>query len=273
MRGLVVWPSLIFDGGFDFHLEEPADPQMVRFWLLFWDRISVPWTGLIGIHWGEDIDYLIQKGAISEYKIPATPGPMKRAIKDGRYWLFEKMEAEAPGAWAIGTASDNDDYVACEDGRGLRVQLAGALPVPTQDVPLDEILFFKERTRDERAALMAHIDEIYLSAVEHPDRPLAEMVAVSRVAADARDFLRLCNEQRFRYRLADLTADFNLVGAGLAASASIGLGFGWPQIVGNTILAGASLTIGRTVGILKAKPSSSPYRYIIGYSKEVFRPE
>lgn len=273
MRGLVTWPGVTFTKDHAFHLDVPADAQLTRTWLLFWDRIVVPWTGLIEVEWGEDIDCLIAKGAIEERRIPGSPGSTSEVMKDGRLWLFETMEAQEPGAWAVGTGSFEDEISIDHKVRGLRVSLVNALPVPDQEVPLDDILAFRSVAQDEREALMSHLDELYLSIANEPDRPLAERYAISKLARGARDILRRTEEQKFPYRLANLTADFNLLGASLAASTSIALGASWPQIVGNSVLAGASITVGRTLGLIATRPAPTPFKYIVSYSKDVFRPE
>lgn len=269
MRGLIVWPGLIFDGESG-HLEEPADQQQIRAWLLFWDRLALPWTGYIGVEWGSDVDYLIKRRIAKERNVPIHAGTKGVDLRESRFWLFEKLEEEGQGTWAIGTSSETDDATSTLPGRGLRVKLCNAVPVPNVDVPIDEVLSFKRKSRDEHLALMGHLDEAYLSVMSDPDRPVSEQVAFEKLAADLRSILRRTEEHGFTYRLMDIAADFNLVAAGVAASLSAGLGQHWSNIVGNSVLAGASVSIGKTVGIVKSTPSASPFRYVTSYNQKLF---
>jgi hypothetical protein len=250
-----------------------VDPQTLRVWLLLWDQVVSAWSPAYGPRLGDDFKYLVQKGLVIKERVPWRAAPSDIVAREGRHWLYEKLENEAPGAWAIGAGNEEDSSSLGSSGRGLRVQLIRALPVPHQDVALDDILDFRIKCRDEHAALMFHIDEVYLDVVSQPDRPLAELNSIGRLAADSRNILRRVEEAGFAYRLANLAADFNLINASIATSASIGLGLGWPQIVGNSILAGASLTVGRALGLLKSKQSNTPYQYIVSYTHELFRPE
>jgi hypothetical protein len=251
----------------------PVDLQELRTWLLYWDKLVIPNISRFPLGRSAELDYLRHVGFYSEQPIEHPGGEVRNMFVDARHQVFEFFERREPGVWAIASPFAEDSLLVGTPDRALRVRLNSMLPVPDQEVPLEDIMFFRERRAAERQSLMSHLDEAYLSILASPDRPLAEHTAFERVATSARDQLRAVGEASFSFRLLDLASDFNLLPAAMVAIGSVAAGATWPFIVGNSLLAGGSISVGKTIGLLNSKTEQTPYRYVTSYHNEVFRPE
>lgn len=273
LRGLIVNPGIEVGGPETFSVGDEQNSQDLLVWLLFWDQLAVPQNGVVVIGLSDDYQFLEQKGVLRHHHVSHAGGEFTQICFETRARVFSQLEASEPGSWAVGVAAGNWPGPDSERHRALRVQLASSIPVPNQDVPLEDVLNFREKRRDEREALMSHIDGVYLSVVSSPDKPLAEHKALGDLAASCKAQLEVTSEARFNFRLMDLMADFNIVPAAAAALGTIALGGAWPLAVGNSLIAGGSITIEKVAGFLNPKKDNSPYRYITSYHQEVFRPE
>lgn len=274
MRGIVTLPSgvnVVAQGSLRMSTEH--DPQQLRVWLLYWDKIVAANASGIKVGRSPDFDFLERVGAYTIREVPHSGGELSQIFLDIRARVFDELEVAAPGRWAVASANGMWDGEEADERRALRVHLMKALPVPDQTVPLEEIILFREKRRDEHDALMASIDDVYQSVIAAPDRPLAEHAAIEKLAAEARSQLDIIAESKFSYRLCDIAADFNLSAAALAATGSLALGGAWPVVVGNSLLAGGTVTIGKVAGLLNPKKAHTPYRYVTSYHSELFRPE
>lgn len=274
MRGIVTMPcgvNVFARGGVRMGGEH--DPQQLRIWLLYWDKIVESTASTVKVGRSVDFDFLERIGLYASHEVPHPGGELSQIFLESRASAFDELEASSPGSWAIASADGAWDGEGADGRRALRVNLMKALPVPDQAVPLEEIISFREKRRSERDALMASIDDAYQSVIGAPDRPLAEHTALAKLAAEARSQLDVMAESKFSYRLCDIAADFNLGAAALCAVGTLALGTAWPAVVGNSLFAGGTVTIGKIAGLLNPKKADTPYRYVASYHSELFRPE
>ncbi|AVH44029.1 DUF6236 family protein [Agrobacterium tumefaciens] len=271
MRGIIITPQIVVSAPETIVLGGTTDPNLVRFWCLFWDQLAYPDQRFFGSDLGGDLDYLESQGVFRRHRVDVKGGNGLQIMVRARTKTFEELEQASPGSWAAASGVGAWEGPELESGRGLRVELVNALPVPDKDVPLDEILKFRERRKDECEALMAYIDECYLSVVASPEKPIAQHLAFEKIARGIREQLEVTTEAGFAHRLYSLAADFNLFAAGVAATGSFAFGASMSTIVGNTILAGASVSVSNILGAVNPKRSSSPFRYLTSYGNEVFR--
>ena len=269
MRGIIILPGITLGEPQAFSFGA-LDLQKLRSWVLLWDKIAVPNQNLMVISGDPELDYLEASGVLSRYPVQLTSGEGTAILKDARGQVFEILEAEEPGSWSWHADEAETDQPSETAGRSLRIRLSSALAIPDQDVPLEDVLAFRERRKAEREALHSCIDEVYLSVIASPDRPLAEHVALGKLVSGARDHFEVVRESGFRFRLADIAADFNLVTAGAVAAGLVALGATWPLVVGNSLLAGSTVTVGKIAGLATGKKGNSPYRYLSQIHEEVF---
>lgn len=274
MRGIVTYPTFSLDSPHRFSDGGPVSPLILRQWSLYWDKVVEPGQALVG---GSDptpdLEYLRKLGLFATSAKPTlrrVSGTIPPFLADRRFEVLQEMERQNPGSiWAISTHDDGWVGPAGQPDSALRIKLMNALPVADYDVPIDDILEFKERRRDEREALLHQIDKLYLSVIASSERPLAEHVAMKELATGIDDQIKAVQDAGFRFRLADLAADFNLAAIAVAVG-GIALGQTWPEILGNGLAAGASVSVGKVIGLLKPKASAGPYRYLTSYRDEVF---
>ncbi|WP_421581147.1 DUF6236 family protein [Shinella sp. M31] len=271
MRGIIVMPGVSVRLPKGVTLGGGADPQLLRAWLLYWDEIVYPEPGsafYVGL--GDDIDYLESLSVFRRHRIDIAHGEVVAATIAARTRTFEQLEQAAPGAWALASGPGAWDGPEQQDARALQVNMVNALPIPNIDVPLDDILAFRVKRRDQREALMSHINDTYQSVLRAPDRPLAEHDALERLARSAREQLEVVQEAGFSFRLGDIASDFNLAAAAVAGTGSLSLGASWPAAIGNSLLAGASVTIGTVFGLKNRKSAPTPFQYVVSYHNEIF---
>lgn len=271
MRGLIVTPQIKILGRQGVEFGGSTDPNLVRFWCLFWDKLAYPQSSFVMNALGSEISYLESQAIFQRHRVQSPNGDGAQMMIYTRAKTFEELEEASPGCWAVASGIGAWEGPEPEKGRALRFELVNALPVPDKEVPIDDILEFRQRRRDECDALMAHIDECYLSVTVSPDKPLAQHIAFEKVARGAREQLEVTSEAGFAHRLCSLAADFNLVAAGIAATGSFALGASMSTIVGNSVLAGASVTVSNIIGAANPKKNPSPFKYFTSYGKEVFR--
>lgn len=135
------------------------DPQETRYWLLFWDQLVLPEVCGIYLESEGDESFLESVGVLKRFIVDGNlcmhDDPTKDR-DDEQYQhhfmnAFRQLEVAQPGCWSIATGprSITLDQEHLDAGRGVLVELHRALPVPGGDTPLDDLLKFKERRRDE----------------------------------------------------------------------------------------------------------------------------
>lgn len=162
-------------------------------YLLYWDYI-----GIVDVSdgWGMSFEgeahFLHQTGVLKT--INANRG-------QSVYQALEALEREDPGVWSVAenAAERKESDVA---DRSLLVRLHDVMPIPDHDVPLSDILIFRERRRAERQALRHHIERVFQAVLSAPDRPLAFLTEYEALASAVRDCLAVADEAGFRPKLA-----------------------------------------------------------------------
>jgi hypothetical protein len=278
-RGVVVSPPITIEGQALFVRSGNLDPQELRCWLLFWDKLAWPFSRAIYMRSGPDEQFLEEAGVLirSEYTVT---GDVAQGVAIGQIRAFEDLDSREPGRWSL-AQGDNSLLLkdgALKQGSGMAFELIRAVPVPNRDVPLNEILEFKLRRHDELQLLRTEIDSL-LPAIEASDDENAELMrCIQRIDAASADALRVAHEWRFPVRLSNLKASIELrpsvtAAAGLAAwSAAAGYGLPASQMVLTTAVAAAAsaLKISADFGWRGLRPRSGPYRYVSLFHNELF---
>ena len=155
-----------------------------------------------------------------------------------------------------------------EDGRGILVHLHEAIPVPEKDVPLQDILDFKLKRRDELLALRYHLELIYQRIIAAADGELALQSEIGALDKAIVDYLKVAKGTSFRFINTSIEANLNILtalGAGGAAYAA-GLSLTTSLLAG----AAAGIVIQASASLKNHKSSKTPFRYISSFHKRVF---
>lgn len=197
---------------------------------------------------------------------------------------FRELDANEPGKWSLAQGENTfllrEGFV--QQSNAALVELVRAIPVPNQDVPLNAILEFKDRRKDDLLLLRTQLDGLFaeVDTAENTQGKLAENI--EKVDAACADVLRLGQEWCFPMRLTNFKSTYEFRPfASLAAAISSYLG---AQTIGlshsQAVLAGFGGAATATAPALKLsfdgfewtglRPRLGPYRYVYQFHNELF---
>jgi hypothetical protein len=162
-----------------------------------------------------------------------------------------------------------------EEGKGALIELHRAIPVPKHDVPLTEILEFRQRRRDELILLRDQL-ESFVSEIEgSADKSLALQKRVAELDQACSNLLALGKEWQFPVYLSNIIASFSLSPQKFLPAVAVGWKMGEPYgLPAATAVAGAcgavsTLEIKGDYGLRSMKRPRSPYRYAFRMYEEL----
>jgi hypothetical protein len=226
---------------------------------------------------GPDENFLEQAGVLvrPEYSFP---GDLAQGFVRTQIQAFLDLDQREPGVWSLAQGENSlllKDQILTE-GNGAFVELHRAIPVPDKDVPLDDILQFRDKRSTELQLLRRRIDTLVASANDShdPETELAKRVA--SVDAACADALRVGKEWRFPVRLTTVRAQIDLRPFPSFMAALVGweagVSYGKPLALVSSVLTGvaASIKVGGDLGTQKIRPRQGPFRYVSQFHQEVF---
>jgi hypothetical protein len=163
--------GIIHAQGEGFTLERSLSPEELRYYALHWDKVVIPASNLVYIGIPEE-EVLIQTGVIPrprvQFRGSFSGAEVARTFAIAQSEVAKKLIAEEKATdWVIhqfGPYLTLPTEFATEL-RTLKFELVDLLPVPTADVPIPDILEFKQRRRDELSNLHKCLDDAYLEAL------------------------------------------------------------------------------------------------------------
>lgn len=275
-RGLVVSPPIEIEGSRLFAKSSNLDPQELRFSLLFWDRLVWPSSRAVHFGSGPDETFLESAGILTRPEYTFN-GDGAQGIARGQIQAYQELERLEPGVWALAQGENSlllKDGLA-EVGKGALVELHRAIPVPKQDVPLAEILEFRQRRRDELVLLRYHL-ESFVSEIEgSADKPSALRKRVAELDQACANLLTVGKEWRFPVYLSNLKASFSLSPMkflpAVAGGWKMGEPYGLTAAAAVAAAAGAASTldIKADYGLRSMRLPTSPFRYAFQIHNEL----
>ena len=282
-RGIVVSSPVNLDGP-SFSLQGGFDSQELRHWLLFWDELAWPTSNLIHVEGGPDEKFLEEAGVLTRPRVHlAGTFAGSSIVSEPHLGVFKRLDEAEPGKWSLATGerSFNWTQMPLTDTNAAVLELHRAIPVPNQDVPLAEVLEFKQRRRDEVKRLRAEID-VYVAAVHAAGEPRfvlnAKAADIERACAD---LLRVGHEWKYPVRLTDLKASIEFKpGEVILAAIEVGalghfaldmgtVGALLGGILGVTLKSGLKLS-GSLQKSERLSPRTSPFQYAHSFHEELF---
>lgn len=276
-RGLVVSPPIRIEGTILHAKSSNLDPQELRFTLLFWDKLVWPTSRAIFFKSNPDEEFLESAGILTRPEYTFY-GDAAQGIAKGQIQAYQDLERAEPGSWALAQSESSlllkEGLV--EEGKGALVELHRAIPIPKHDVPLAEILEFKERRRDE-LILLRHQLESFVSEIEgSADKSLALQKCIAELDQACSNLLAVGKEWQFPVYLSNIKAAFNLTPIKFLPS----LGFGWKMgepygLVTASLAAGiagliSTLEIKGDYGLRSMNRPINPYRYAYQLHEELY---
>lgn len=282
-RGIVVSSPVNLDGA-SFTIQGGLDAQELRHWLLFWDELAWPTSNLIHVAGGLDEIFLEEAGVLSRPRMPMY-GTFagSDAVSKPHLAAFKILDDDEPGKWSLATGarSFNWSQMPLTNTNAAVFELHRAIPVPNHDVPIAEVLEFKQRRRDEIKRLRTEID-IYAAVVRAAGDPQTVLNAkAAEIELACADLLRVGHEWRYPVRLTDLKASIEFkpgdvildaikIGAAGHFAFDMGaLGALLGGILGVTLGSGLKLS-GTLQNSVLPNPRSTPFQYVHSFHKELF---
>jgi hypothetical protein len=300
-RGLVIGEPFIGvspDGGTQHTIivDRRIDPTNLRFSLLFWDRLDEPvYTSkaLVDLLWWEPEPFspVYTKEDDSTRQFLRSAGILQHSFMTGgengddvirkaapHLPIYRALDQRDNGRWSF-ARHERSAYSLplpeLERGRGLLFEIYDSIPVPTKDVPLDDILGFKQKRYSELLEFRFHLEKLYQSILEAPDRPLAKATALGELDKAISGYIRTIRERKFPFKLGGFQAKLSLdkLLAGLGAyftSTAAGLSQSGALLTGLTAFAG-SASLSATAGLRDRKSSSvAPFEYVAKYNRAFY---
>lgn len=275
-RGLVVCPPIEIEGTRLFVKSSSLDPQELRFALLFWDRLVWPSSRLVYFGSGPDEQFLEGAGILArpEYNL-SNDGA--QAIARGQFQAYKDLERNEPGNWALsqGESSLLWKEGLADEGTGSIIELHRAIPIPKQDVPISEILEFRQRRRDELMLLRHYIESLVNEIEGATDKPSALQKRVTEIDQACADLLAVGKEWQFPVYLSNLKASFSLSPGRFLPAISVGWKLGEPYglsaatAAATAAGAASTLEIKADYGLRSIARPASPFRYAYRAQEEL----
>lgn len=280
-RGLIISNPMEIDIAENYiSAKGQLDPSELRFSLLYWDKFVFPRSNLFSPVGNEDEEFLVSAGVLSRPIYTYSGGHPALIAFDTYMRAFSDLEKIEPGIWSLlqGEKSLLVNNLAANliDDFGISLELIRAIPVPAADVPLNEILEFKEKRKDELMIFRENIDQLVLEIQNSPARTDEFNRIAKEVDATCTTLLRLGHEWRFPVHLADFKATFNFnsvkfLGA-VGGAWKLGESYGLTAATSVAALAGVVSTIDvkSDISLRSIKAPRSPFRYAQLAHKELF---
>lgn len=266
-KGIVLSPPFtpIFTGGVQCGGE--PDPLELRKYLMYWDEIDYPSNSFINVT-SPDIEFLETTESLKRTNVR-----FQGTVHSGRgeFFIaaqeaaFNKNEQEEPGCWSLAQQSTEPFYTNRYQGTAIDFELYGMLPIPSTDTPLNDILEFKEKQKDELLAFRVYLNDIYLQILSSADIPRAKNTELTRLEAAIKDLDKLLKENAIKRTVSNIRNTINIdfsgiVGAGLGSAGIASLIQMSPLIAG---MAGAGLVVGFKTMIMPNQQSCpSHFNYL-----------
>lgn len=161
------------------------DPTELRRAVLFWDRLV--WPRNTSFAFSDSPETLYLKGAgLLECPQRSASGALGAGLKKMFEDEFFVREQDESGQWAMSTGENalqlgSDRF---EFGRGATVELYRSVPIPSRDVPLEDILEFKNKRKSEVVEFTIAVDKFYSSWTNSEDQDFQLNLAKQEIEKD-----------------------------------------------------------------------------------------
>lgn len=272
-RGLVIPSStVVVDSGDSSTIGGSIPPEIIRHWLLFWDEFCCPGNPIVAGLGTPELVTLQSLGLLQEIfvqfpgGVKVSSGDFSSVILASQHSAHAHLNKNEPGKWTIGS---NEEIVSTglrpDFETALVFELINAFQIPDQSTPLEDILEFKEKRRDELIAFHIHIEEIYARIIASRDILRSKTVELVKLEKSLADYNAVVDERFGRKVLRSLQVvmDRSLiesVGLGMAG-ASLAPSIELPSLPFGLFTAGAAFTL-RNVLSPRSKAAAHPLTYI-----------
>lgn len=227
-RGVIAAPGVIRPLPSGFTLERTLSVEELCYYTLYWDQVLIPGNNLVYVSIPDEEQW-IAAGAIARPRV-AFQGSFKgdqitHALLSCQNLVAAEVREKTPLTdWVMHQVGDDiavpDDIAT--NKQAIRVALVRALPVPTEPVPIYDLLEFKHTYRTEFAALHEAMDELYLEVLRSPDPGLTHGRAVERFKESIGSVSGTVKTRYTSTRKFDFSTELNFDAGKITGAASAG---------------------------------------------------
>ncbi len=189
----------------------------VKYFLLYWDKIIIPANNFIyvGVPFEKDLveSNIIERPIVS-FQGSFNGSELGKAILYGESKIVEEKIQDKEVDWTIHQFNNQivlpDDKIVKK--RIFKFELMNILPVPNDDVPIYDIIEFKERRKDEFLSLHDTLDELYFEILKSPDPDLMQLKAIKNLQETINNIERVQKEKFKSFTKYDLSIEMNING-------------------------------------------------------------
>jgi len=195
------------------HLSE----SHIKYFLLYWDKIVIPTNNFVhaGIPFEED---LVRSNIIERPMIKLhgsfQPIDLGTTIIRSELEIINDKFADKEVEWVL--HQFNEKLVLPQDKikkqNVFKFDLIDALPVPNDNIPIHDILEFKERRKDEFNALHETLDELYIDILNSADSDLQAKKSISRLKESLNNIEKIQKEKFKSFTKFSRTLQLNING-------------------------------------------------------------
>ncbi len=229
-KGIVVSPPVTIGADGSFRATSDVDAVELRRAVLFWDRIVKPTNNLIHLALSDDEKFLKECGLLNQLDVrtDGLSGSAGFVYAHLHLSAFSNLEKAEPGLWALSEGESSFNLKAdgfFKEGRGALVELHRAIPLPTADVPLHDLLEFKKKRRDEILSLTLELDGLFARILQAEETDFELRRAIREIDQKCSDVVRVGRESRINFSHTEMTYGISLEGS--LAQAFLGAGGGF----------------------------------------------
>lgn len=280
-KGLII-PSgvIISDSENSSQIGGGIDPALIRNWVMFWDEFICPDNNFISTGLPPELDYLQQQNLLTRNRVPfsggISSGDFGKLFLAAQEVTYMQKNAEEPGKWSIAQSEGIIKGQSCAQDTSacLVFELINSIQLPDRATPINEILEFKEKRRDELSAFHSYLEDIYFRISESKDIPRSKTHELAKLESAISDYNNTVQE-KFQNRLLSslrVVLDRSLItSAGMAmGAASLAPSIGLPALGAGVMVGSASFAI---QSILTEQPPNTgmhPLTYVTKIENELF---
>jgi hypothetical protein len=240
-RGIVISPDFYFLPDGNVFFESAVDQYELRKYLLYWDKIEVPLTKMVRFEC-RDFDFLMDTGILqrtpcSLYNVSlmgfrdSYKMTLQREagieILHGHEHVFHQLCNIEPGVWSKAQMSNSLMSKNEVERECIEIELYNSIPIPNVETPLNDILEFKLKRKDELIAFRIHLDDLYQKIISSADIPRAKITELERLEAAIKDVYKVLNESSIKVAIRSMKS----VISGVDGIIGVAVGVATPNVI------------------------------------------
>mgnify|MGYP003665469113 CR=1 FL=1 len=256
------------------------DPALIRNWVMFWDEFICPQNNLMDAGLPPELEYLQQQKILTRNRVQFSghifSGEFGKLFLAAQELTYRQKSAEEPGKWSL---AQTEGIIKCQGNiKGteacLVFDLVNSIQLPDRVVPIDEILEFKEKRRDELSAFHSYLEEVYLRISASKNIPRSKTHELTKLERAIAEYNKTVQE-KFQNRLLSslrIILDRSLISSsGMAMGAySLAPSIGLPALGAGVLVGSASFAIQSILTERKQHTGSHPLTYVTKIESELF---